>query len=550
MEKIEITVNGDIKEYTEDITGFRLIEDYNQKNIICIKVNGKYVMPDVRINKSANIEFISYANTYGNRIYVNGLKFILIMATKKILGNDANPIFCSSIDKGIFVKIKSNTTVDKEKLIEIKKEMLNIIKSDYHFESLGVIKKDLASYYTKTKQFEKARNLNNSIGNYANINKCDKYYGYFYGKLPLSTSYIEKFDFTFIQDNTLVLRFPVPRGDFEVPPYTYRKKIVDIINNYENWGEKLKVSFVGDINEIISNGTIKEFIMINELNQNKRLAQISDTIKENKDTKKIILIAGPSSSGKTTTSNKLCVYLKELGLNPHLISTDDYFLNLSETPKNDKGEYDFESIHSIDLNLFNTDISNLLSGIEVEIPTFNFKKGEKEYLGKKISLKENDILLIEGLHALNEELTQSINRNNKYKIYVSPFTPLSVDTYNYISATDSRLIRRIIRDHRTRGFNIENTLKQWENVRAGEEKYVFPFQDEADMAFNTAFIYEIGVIKVYIEPLLNTIIEDSPYYEDAKRLKKLISSFLPIPSEYIPKDSILREFIGGSSFYD
>ena len=288
--------------------------------------------------------------------------------------------------------------------------------------------------------------------------------------------------------------------------------------------------------------------MLNEVVSNTNLLYLAKNIYENRDKIKIVLIAGPSSSGKTTTARKLSTYLKSFGLNPKPLSVDDYFMEREETPKLPDGEYDYESLRAIDIKLFNDHLTKLLNHEMINMPTYNFKAGKKEYLGKELKLDEDDILIIEGLHGLNEELTKSIPKENKYKIYVSPFTDLNVDELNMVSTSDIRLIRRIVRDNRTRGYTALDTIKYWGKVRSGEEDYVFPHQQEADIVYNSALIYELGVLKLYVEPLLYNIDTTSEYYEEARRLINFLSMFLVVPTETIPAESILREFIGGSYF--
>ena len=306
---------------------------------------------------------------------------------------------------------------------------------------------------------------------------------------------------------------------------------------------------VSELNKIVSTGSISDIIRIDETFQNNRLLKIARKIEEKKDKLKIVLIAGPSSSGKTTTTKKLSMYLRSFGMNPHVISMDDYFKERKDTPRDANGEYDFESLATMDLELFNKQMASLLNHEEVLMPTFNFLLGMKEYK-KTLKLGDDDLLLIEGIHGLNPEILKNIPDEAKCRIYLSPLTALNLDNQNRISTTDNRLLRRIIRDNRTRGYKVEDTLKSWKKVRDGEEKNIFPYQDDADFTFNTALIYELGVLKTYAEPLLYSVEASSPYYEEAKRLINFLRVFLPIPSEDIPDDSILREFIGKSCFHD
>ena len=363
-------------------------------------------------------------------------------------------------------------------------------------------------------------------------------------------SYVSKFKISYLGKNNVVLRYPIENNDYLIPDYIHHKKIIDIFDDYNIWLTKFGVNNVGDLNDLISENKIKDFIQVNEYMQFDKLTKIGDSIYSNIDKVKLVLMAGPSSSGKTTSANKLCMYLKSKGLQPHLLSTDDYFKNREETPKDENGEYDFDSIDTVDIPLFNDHLKRLINKEEVEVPVYNFLIGKKEYNGRKIKLDDNSILIVEGIHALNEKLTGDIPRDEKTKIYLSPFTPLNIDNYNYISTRDIRLIRRIIRDNRTRGHNVIDTIKEWEKVKKAEEKFIFCFQDEADYVFNTALAYEVGVIKTYVESLLYSVPIDNEYYHVAKRLIEFLRMFFPIPAEYVPADSILREFIGNSCFYD
>jgi len=550
---IEITINGEKKLFPYGITGLELSKYYKNaysNDILALNANGKFMTLNKKITKSCNVEFIDYMSRDGHRMYVNGLKFLLIIAIKELFGSDVSVIFEHSIDKGIYCRIESFNIDSEQVFNKIKDKMSELVSLDLVIENINVTTKDAIEFYKSTNQVEKIKNLKTFTENYIALSKCKNYYGYFYGKLPLSTGYLKKFDLTNLNNNTLVLRFPVLRGDGNVPEYKHHEKVINVFNQYGKWIDIMKVSNVGSLNEIVSNGGINSFIRMNEVIQNRNLMDISEIIRKSENKAKLILIAGPSSSGKTTTANKLCMYLKAQGLNPHILSTDDYFVNRLETKKDENGEYDFESIETIDLELFNSQLTSLINGEEVDLPRYDFIKGEKVFGERFLKLNKEDILIVEGLHTLNERLTSSIPRDQKIKIYISPFTPLAVDNYNHISTSDIRLLRRIVRDNRTRGRNVEETLKMWDKVRAGEEIYVFPYQDEADYIFNTAFIYEVGVLKVYVEPLLFNIEASSPYYEEARRLIRFLKIFLPIPSDSIPADSLLREFIGKSCFYE
>ena len=328
--------------------------------------------------------------------------------------------------------------------------------------------------------------------------------------------------------------------------YSFRKKLYQAFSEYDEWLKRLNVNYVMDINKLIAEGKIKDFIRKNDIMVDNKLERIAEEIVLNN--KKIVLIAGPSSSGKTTTSKKLSLFLSSLGVNAIPLSLDDFFLNRDETPLDEFGNKDYESINSLDLKLFNKVLDDLLNGKSTHLPTYNFITGEKEISDKETILSEKDCLVIEGLHGLNPDLISDEYKSMIYKIYISPLTPLNVDRHNYVSTTENRLLRRIIRDFRTRGKSGEDSLASWNSVRRGEEKYIFPYTDDADAVLNTAYAYEIGVLKVYVEPILYSIDLNSEYYSEARRILDHLKTFYPIPSEYVSEDNLLREFIGGSSF--
>lgn len=550
---MNITINGITEQFSKGITGLELSKYYKDKydrDILAFKMDNQLMTLDKKINKDCNIEFVDYMQREGNKMYVNGLKLLLLISIKEVIGMNADINFEHSIDKGIYCKIISDKIISDTQFDDIHNKMKELVDMDLQIETVSVTKSDLIKFYKSTKQYEKINNLKTKTGELVQLSKCKNHYAYFYGELPLTTGVFKKFDLTKLENNIMILRFPIIRGKDEVPDYQHHTKIISVFEEYEKWIDIMGVRYLGDINNIVSDGKIDSFIRMNEYIQNKQLTDIVDNISKNIHNVKIILIAGPSSSGKTTTAHKLCMYLKTKGLRPHVLSTDDYFVDRKDTPLDLNGEPDFESINAIDLQLFNDQLTKLIDGQTVSTPTYNFIKGEKEFNSRILKLEEKDILVIEGLHTLNEELTSSIPKDKKTKIYISPFTPLGIDRYNHISTTDIRLLRRIVRDNRTRGHNVIDTLKGWNKVRAGEEIYVFPYQDEADYVFNTALIYEIGILKVYVEPLLFGVDIDSPYYEEARRLIKFLRMFFPIPSEDVPYDSLLREFIGGSCFYD
>jgi uridine kinase len=516
-------------------------------DIIVAKINNNLAELTTKIEKNCHITFYDLSYSYGNRTYERGLQFLLIKAFKDILGKEHDIKIEHSIDKGIYCEANINLTAEIVRKIE--KRMHELVGQKIPFKKTEVDKQEAIEYFKNNNQLDKVNLLKYNTNSVITLYKLDYLYDYFFGVMPPSTSYLKFFRLTYIEPKGLVLGYPTIYRPNLITPYVHHKQMFKVFREYANWGEIMNLANASDLNRIVSNGEIKNLILISELLHTKKLTSIAEDIYKNKEKIKIILIAGPSSSGKTTTSKKLSIHLRSMGLNPKTISTDDYFLEREETPKDINGEYDYETIDAIDVELFNDHLTKLLSKKEVVIPTYNFITGKKEYMDTKtMKLDDKDILIIEGIHGLNERLTEKIPRNKKYKIYISPLTQLSIDNHNRIHTTDTRLLRRIIRDYKFRNYTAEETIKAWANVRKGEEKYIFPYQDEADVVLNSALIYEIGVLKTFAEPLLYSIDENKEEYIEAKRLINFLKNFLPISPEGIPKDSILREFIGGSIF--
>lgn len=475
--------------------------------------------------------------------YQSGMKFLLYVAVRHLGYEDIN--YLHSIDKGLYSKIIAPRTLNNEDIEKIKEYINELINKNLKITKKVVTKSDAYTYYLKKGLYEKAGNIQNLNTKTVTLYELNGYYNYFMSDMPQTTGELKNYRITYLGNNMIVLSTPVDDTGF-IPEYIPQNLIIKSFDEYTSWMNKQNIKYVADLNNIISKSEIKSFIKKNDIIMDSTLSEAANVIKH--EGKKLILLGGPSSSGKTTTTRKLSLYLSALGLNPIYLSLDDYFVERKDNPKNPDGTYNFECLEAIDLELFNTQINELLEGKTVSIPTFNFITGTKEYKGKEVTMRENDILLIEGLHCLNENLTSNIDSKDKMKIYLSPFIPLNIDRHNHLSTVDMRLIRRIVRDNRTRGYDITKTLEAWESVRAGETKYIFPFTKDADMIINTAYIYEIGVLRVYIEPLLYSVPMDSKFYREAKRLINELQMFFPIPSEYITDTNVLREFIGGSYF--
>ena len=546
MEKVKVTYLGKSYMYPKDITLEDISKDFQDnysETIIMAEVNGRPYELNYKVTDDVTVDFFDLTSPTGNRVYESGLIFILEKACLNMLNSEIEVKY--SIDKGIYIKTYKKIT--KEDLDKVSREMKEIVKRNLPIQKNLVNRLEAIEYYKSTKSYDKVNVLKYSVNTNVNLYRLMDIYNYFFSYLPVSTGALKEFKLTYIDQNSFVLRYPNIYYLNKIPVYKHHDKLFNEFKKYDEWSEKLGIENVSSLNNKVTKGNVDDIVLLSENIQNNSLFKISETIYNNKKLK-LILLAGPSSSGKTTTSKKLELFLKGFGLNPIAISIDNYFVDRDKTPRLPDGSYDFESLNSINVELFNKNLKDLLDGKEVTLPVYNFITGKSELSDESIKLGEKEILIVEGLHALNEELTYSIDRKNKYKIYLCPLTVLSLDNHNRIRTTDNRLLRRIVRDNRTRGYSASDTLSTWGKVREGEEKYVFPFQDEADVIFNTSLIYELGVLKTYAEPLLYSVEENDPMYKEAVRLLNLLKNILPISNDYIPVDSIVREFIGGGYF--
>lgn len=550
IDTIEVTINGKIYKYTKNVTLQEIYLEHQEENkypILLARVNNRLRDLTYQLKENCNVEFLDLTSSEGNRVHVNALTFILLYAVRRLYGKGANLTVQHSIDKGIYFTTSFKLT--EEKLDIIKKEMKEIIKKDMPITKLTVDRLEAINYFKEMGDEVKANTMKYNTNNYVTLYRLGNMYNFFYNIMPINTSSAKDFDLTYISNNGLVLRFPTVHDHDKIPKYKHHQDMFDVYTEYRNWAKLMKVENSTDLNRVVSSGKINDLIKIDETLQSGRLLRVAKEINDRRDKLRVILLAGPSSSGKTTTSRKLSMYLEAFGLHPKPLSMDDYFLERNQTPKTEDGKYDFECLEAVDLKLLDAQISALLRGEKVTTPTYNFSVGEKEFR-EEMQLGENDILIIEGIHALDDRITKNAPRDKIFKIYISPLTELNIDNHNRVSTSDSRLLRRIVRDNRTRSYGVEKTLSQWGNVRNGEEKWIFPYQDDNDAIINTAAIYEIGVLKTYVEPLLYSVESTSPYYEDAKRLLNFLRLFLPISADAIPEDAIIREFIGGSYFHE
>lgn len=541
-EKVEINVQPGttLKEIA------RLFDQSNYKNYLGAKINNEIRHLDYSLEENAEVQFLDISHKDGLRIYIRTLSFIFIKACRELF-KDCRVSVEHSLSKGLYTEIhkKENLTIDDIKLI--KERMKEIVSEGIEIKREVMDIERVKEIFSQQGMDDKLRLLKHTNKEIIHVYSIKAFYDTYYGYLAPSTDYINDFDLQYYKPGVIV-QFPRREENFKIPVFHEQNKLAKIYKEAEQWGDILDLGYVGALNDKIEEGSINEVIRISEALHEKKIAYIADKICDSSDIR-VILIAGPTSSGKTTFAERLSIQLKANGKKPISISMDDYFVNREDTPLDENGEYDFESIYAVDLELFNQDLLNLLNGEEIELPSFNFVTGKREYLGRKISIDEEHPVIIEGIHGLNEKLTALVPHDSKFKIYISALTQLNIDSHNRIPTTDSRLIRRMVRDSKYRGNDAVRTLELWDSVRRGEERNIFPYQEEADVMFNSALVYELSVLKKYVVPLLEEVQKTSPYYSESKRLLKFISYFKPIENETnIPCTSILREFIGGSCF--
>lgn len=538
------------REYPLGTTLAEIAEDMNVKldfPVLGAFVNNKLRELSYTIYKPKIVEFIDITHPDGMRMYVRSLSFVMQKAVNEVLPGHRLKIE-HSISKGYYCEIEGcNGSLDFDKVFAIGEKMRQIIKQDMHFDRYEILSKEAIELFEKNNLTEKALLFKSRPKLYSSIYCLEGAIDYFYGFLVPSTKYLEVFDLLKYYDGMLLI-VPKASNPLECSDIVIQDKLFEIFQEYKNWGEILNVGYIGNINELVKAKKVSELIQVSEALQEKKLAYIADEISLKEKQPKLILISGPSSSGKTTFAQRLAVQLKVAGLKPVTLSLDNYFVDREFTPKDENGEYDFEALEALDIELLNENLLTLFNGEEVDLPKFSFQSGKREYVGNKLKIDDRTIIIAEGIHALNPKLTLKINDADKYKIYVSALTTVSLDNHNRIPTTDTRLVRRIVRDFRYRGYSALDTINRWQSVRKGEEKYIFPFQENADAMFNTAVHYEAGVLKRYVEPILREVPSNNKAYREARRLLKFFSYIVPIPDEEIPPTSILREFLGGSSF--
>ena len=545
---MKLVYKGDTKvemgEHKKIVDIFKNEIENSKEEIIACKCNNKVRSLNYEPEEGEKVEFLDISTADGMRIYVRGLLLIMSKAFNKLYP-DALLTVNYQLSNATFCQIDNMKTTE-EMIKNVSDEMKKIIDANYDINKVVMTKEEAKKFYDKEQTIRGKLQLDNKDKDTVSLYFCEDYYNYFYGVMPISTGYTKIFDLK-VYNNGFLIRYPSRKNPNKLEEYKENKKLLNTLQEYEDIRRVLGINTIYKLNKEILNGNEKELILLAEALHEKKISDIADKI-VNKNDVKVVLIAGPSSSGKTTFAKRLGLQLRLNGLKPVTISVDNYFVERTETPLDENGNYNFECLEAIDLKLFNHDLIELLKGNEILMPTFNFKTGHKEYTGETMKLGKDEILVIEGIHCLNDELTSAIPRENKYKIYISNLTVLNIDYFNRISTTDSRLIRRIVRDYKFRSYNAIHTLQIWNSVNRGEEQYIYPFQEEADSMFNTSLIYEFCVLKKFAVPLLESINSSYAEYSEARRLLEFLKYFETIDIENVPKNSLLREFIGDSIF--
>ena len=544
--------NNSTREFPE---GSSLVDIYNGFNLampygpVSAKVNNKVESLDFRVYYNKDIEFLDITNSSGMRTYVRSLFFILVKAVEELYPQGSISLE-HPISKGYFCKLHIDRTIGLDDVQRIKQKMQEIIAADIPYTRTESHTEEVVRLFEKRGMMDKARLLDTYGQLYSYYYQLGDTVDCYYSSLVPSTSYIRLFDIVKYYDG-LLLRIPSRENPTKLEEVVKQEKMLEVFQEYHRWNQILGISTVGDLNVACNHGHATDLINVSEALQEKKIAQIADEITHrNQDGKrvKLVLISGPSSSGKTTFSKRLSIQLMTNGLKPYPISLDDYFVNRNDTPLDENGKHDFESLYAEDHPFFEEQLTTLLNGGEVELPRYNFTTGKREMSGKKLRIDEHMILIIEGIHALNPALTPHIPNENKYKVYVSALTTILLDNHNYIPTTDNRLLRRIIRDYKYRNYSAEETIARWPSVRAGEEKWIFPYQENADAMFNSALLFELAVLKDYVEPVLRKVPNRCPEYSEAHRLLRFLNYFVSVQDKELPPTSLLREFLGGSSF--
>ena len=547
----QVKVNDEIRTYEEG-TSFEVIaKDFQhlyEHKIVLGCENARLFELRKTLKRDMELKFITIGDSVGNKTYKRSMCLMLVKAIHDICGHDKKcKVFIDfSISKGFYCTLESDTELNQGFLDVVKQRMLEMVAEKMPIKKCSIHTEDAIARFRKHGMSDKERLFQFRRVSRVNVYSMNEFEDYYYGYMVPDASYLPYFEL-YLYDEGFVIQMPDAENPTVVPPFEPQHKLFKVLKESTDWGRMMGINTVADLNEAITKGNMMETILVQEALQEKKIGDIARTIADKPEIK-FVLIAGPSSSGKTTFSHRLSIQLLAHGVKPHPIAVDNYFVNREDTPKDADGNYNFECLGAIDVKKFNEDLIDLLAGREVELPVFNFKTGKREYKGDKLQLGEHDVLVIEGIHCLNDALTPQLPKENKFKIYISALTQLNVDEHNRIPTTDGRLLRRMVRDARTRGTNAKQTIAMWPSVRRGEEENIFPYQEDADVMFNSALIYELAVLKQYAEPVLFGIDKDCEEYIEAKRLLKFLDYFIGIDSKNVPTNSLLKEFIGGGCF--
>ncbi len=546
-----VTIDGEKREYGTDVRFLDIAREYQEKyedDILLVSVDGKLKELHKTVKEDCGLKFITAREKPGMQTYQRSAVFLMLKAFYDVVGREKIEKLTVdfTVSNGFFVDARGDFSLSEELLCAVKARMRELADEAIPIMKRSINTDDAVELFHQYRMYDKERLFQYRRASRVNIYSIGNFEDYYYGYMVQNTGYIKYFDLKLYEDG-FVLVLPRRSDPKKLEEFKPLPKLYRALRDSSVWGEQLGVSNVGNLNDLIARGEMNKLILMQEALQEKQIGDIAEQIAASVG-KKFIMIAGPSSSGKTTFSHRLSIQLTAAGLKPHPIAVDDYFVNRADSPRDEYGNYDYEALECIDVERFNRDMTALLAGERVELPRYNFITGEREYRGDFLKLGEEDILVIEGIHCLNDKLSYSLPGESKFKIYISALTQLNVDEHNRIPTTDGRLLRRIIRDARTRGNSARETIGRWESVRRGEDKNIFPFQEEADVMFNSALVYELAVLKQYAEPLLFGIPKDVPEYAEAKRLLKFLDYFLGVSSENIPHNSMIREFVGGSCF--
>lgn len=550
-EMYQVQIGEEVRQYEAGTTYGQIAADYQknyEEDIVLVFVNGKLQELFKKLKSDCTIQFETTAGEIGNKTYRRSINLMLVKAVYDVAGHDAvrKVRIHFSVSKGYYCTVDGDINVDRDFLDRVEARMHEMVDMDMPIHKRSVRTDDAIALFGRHGMHDKERLFRYRRVSKVNIYSMNEFEDYHYGYMVPSAGYLKYFKL-YLYDEGFVVQMPVKSSPKEVPVFEPQNKLFHVLKESVHWGDLQGIETVGALNDKITKSDVHDVVLVQEALQEKKIAEIASQIAARPELK-FILIAGPSSSGKTTFSHRLSVQLRVNGLTPRPIAVDNYFVEREENPRDETGAFDFECLEAVDVKLFNRQLNDLLNGKEVVIPTFNFVTGHKEYSSPATKLGPNDVLVIEGIHCLNPKLTLNLPDENKFKIYISALTQLNVDEHDRIPTTDGRLLRRIVRDARTRGSSAQRTIRMWQSVRRGEEKFIFPFQEEADVMFNSTLIYELAVLKLYVEPLLFGIDRSCPEYLEAKRLLKFLDYFVGIGSENVPTNSLLREFIGGGCF--